>query len=95
MLEFIGNFLWIAIAGAASVGGYITTKRFVRTRLRFVDGVHRRGVPTVAGIAAGVAGGLVAAILPFVTTMTAVLFGIGIGTGVAAGRKDLKRLPSP
>lgn len=94
MLDFVWNFLWLAIAGAASVGGYITTKRFVRTRLRFVDGVHRRGVPVMAGIAAwGV--GLVAAVLPLVTPVTAMLFGIGIGTGVAAGRRDLKRLPSP
>ncbi len=94
MLDFIGNFLWLAIAGAASVGGYVTTKRFVRERLRFVDGVHRRGVPLVAGIA-GWGVGLLAAVLPLVNPITAVLFGIGVGAGVAAGRRDLKRLPSP
>ena len=94
MLEFIGNFLWLSIAGAASIGGFVTMKRFVRGRLRFVDGVHRRGVPLVAWVA-GLGVGLLAAVLPFVTPLTAVLFGIGIGTGVAAGRKELKRLPSP
>ena len=94
MLDFIGNFLWVAIAGAASVGGYVTVKRFVRGRLRFVDGIHRRGVPLVAGIAGG-AVGLLAAVLPLVTPLTAVLFGIGVGSGVAAGRREIKRLPSP
>ena len=94
MLEFIGDLLWTAVAGVASVGGYITMKRFVRGRLRFVDGVHRRGVPLVAGIA-GCGVGLLAAILPFVTPLTALLFGIGVGTGVAAGRREIKRLPSP
>ena len=94
MFEFIANFLWLAIAGVASVGGYVTMKRFVRGRLRFVDGVHRRGVPLVAGVA-GWGVGLLAVVLPFVTPLTAVLFGIGIGTGVAAGRREIKRLPSP
>lgn len=94
MFEFIGNFLWLAIAGAASIGGFVTMKRFVHRRLRFVDGVHRRGVPLLAGIAGGVVG-LFAAALPLVTPLTAVLFGIGVGTGVAAGRREIKRLPSP
>lgn len=94
MFEFIGNLLWLAIAGAASIGGYVTMKRFVRGRLRFVDGVHRRGVPLMAGVAGGVVG-LLAAALPLVTPLTAVLFGIGVGTGVAAGRREIKRLPSP
>ncbi len=97
MLETIGNFLWLAVAGVTSLGGYITMKRFVRGRLRFVDGVHRRGIPVVAGVAGWGVGWLVAAVpfIPFITPLTAVLFGVGIGTGVAAGRKDLKRLPSP
>ena len=94
MLEFIGNFLSFAVAGAVSVGGFVTMKRFVRRRLRFVDGVHRPGVPLAAGIA-GLGVGLLATILPLVTLPTAVLFAIGIGTGVAAGRRDIKRLPSP
>lgn len=94
MFEFLANLLWLAVAGAASVGGYVTMRRFVRRRLRFVDGVQRRGVPLVAGGAALVVG-LIAAALPLITPLTAVLFGLGVGTGVAAGRRDLKRLPSP
>jgi hypothetical protein len=88
MLEF----LWIVTTGVASVGGYVTMKRFVRDRLRFVDGVHKRHIPALAGIAA-TAIAVPVAILPIVNVGTALLFGIGVGTGVAAGRRDLKRLP--
>ena len=97
ILSFIGNSLSVVVAGVVSIGGYVTMKRFVRGRLRFVDGVHRRGVPLVAGVAGLGVGLLVAAIpiIPFVYAPTAILFGIGIGTGVAAGRRDIKRLPSP
>lgn len=94
MFEFLGNTLWFIITGVASIGGYVTMKKFVRERLRFVDGVHRRGVPLLAGVA-GWAVALPAAILPIVNPVTAILFGIGIGAGVAAGRRDIKRLPSP
>ena len=94
MFEFIGNFLWIIITGVLSIGGYVTMKKFVQQRLRFVDGLHRRGVPLLAGVA-GWAVALPAAILPIVNPFTAVLFGIGIGAGVAAGRREIKRLPSP
>lgn len=92
MFEFLASFLWLAITGIASIGGYVFMKRFVRERLRYVDGVQRGSVPLLAGIgAAAVAAPL--AILPVVNLGTAVLFGIGVGAGVAAGRRDLKRLP--
>ncbi|WP_419935773.1 hypothetical protein [Candidatus Palauibacter sp.] len=94
MLDFIGNFLWLIVTGVLSIGGYVTMKKFVHRRLRFVDGVHRRGVPVLAGVAAW-AVALPAAILPILNPITAILFGIGIGAGVAAGRREIKRLPSP
>lgn len=94
MFEFLGTMIWMVVAGVASIGGYVMVKRFVRERLRFVDGVHRRGIPLIAGLAAG-AIAWPTAILPFISPLTAILFGIGIGTGVAAGRRDIKRLPSP
>ncbi|WP_420634929.1 hypothetical protein [Candidatus Palauibacter sp.] len=94
MFEFLGTFLWLAVTGVTTIGGYVMMKKFVRERLRFVDGVQRRGVPLLAGLAAG-AVALPIAALPIFTTFTAVLFGIGIGTGVAAGRREIKRLPSP
>jgi hypothetical protein len=93
MFELIGLFLWIVITGVASIGGYITVKRFVQNRLRFVDGVHKRHVPALAGaVATGIALPVVG-LLPIVGVPTALLFGIGVGAGAAAGRRELKRLP--
>ena len=93
MFEFLGTMLWLIITGIASIGGFITVRRFVRDRLRFVDGVHRPGVPLLAGVAAA-AVALPLTLFPVVNMGTAFLFGIGVGTGVAAGRRELKKLPS-
>ncbi|MCG8468193.1 MAG: hypothetical protein MJB57_08270 [Gemmatimonadetes bacterium] len=93
-MELIGAFLWLIVTGVASIGGYITIKKFVRERLRFVDGVQKPGIPLIAGVAA-TALAIPTAVFPIITPLTAVLFGIGIGTGVAAGRRQLKQLPSP
>ncbi|MDX1393535.1 MAG: hypothetical protein R3195_04055 [Gemmatimonadota bacterium] len=92
MFETLGMFLWLVITGIASIGGYMTMKRFVRERLRFVDGVHRKPLPAIAG-AAATAVALPFTILPIVNMGTALLFGIGIATGVSAGRRELKKLP--
>lgn len=94
MFELIGAMLWLIVSGVASIGGYITIKKFVRERLRFVEGVQKPGVPLIAGVAAA-AVALPTAIFPIITPLTAALFGIGIGSGVAAGRRELKKLPSP
>ena len=85
-------FLWVIITGIASIGGYMTMKRFVRERLRFVDGVHRKPLPAIAGVAA-TAIAIPLTILPVVNMGTAFLFGIGVATGVASGRRELKKLP--
>ncbi len=95
MFEFLAAFLWLVITGVAAIGGYTWVKRFVQNRLRFVDALHKRPVPLLAGaLATGVALPVVG-ILPFATFTTALLFGIAVGSGVAAGRRELKRLPSP
>ena len=52
MFELMGAFLWLLITGVASIAGYITVKRFVRNRLRFVDAIQKRHVPALAGVAA-------------------------------------------
>ena len=93
MFEFLAAFLWLIVTGVASVGGYVAIKKFVRERLRFVEGVQKPGVPVIAGVAA-TALALPIMFLPIINLPTAVLFGIGIGTGVAAGRRELKQLPS-
>ena len=92
MFEMLGMLFWVIITGVASIGGYMTMKRFVRERLRFVDGVHRKPLPAIAGVAA-TAIAIPLTILPIVNMGTALLFGIGIATGVANGRRDLKKLP--
>ncbi len=93
MIELIAAFLWIVITGVASIGGYITVKRFVQNRLRFVDAVHKRHVPALAGVAAAGIALPVVGLLPIVGVPTAILFGVGVGAGAAAGRRELKRLP--
>lgn len=93
MFEFLGSMLWIIITGIASIGGFVVMKRFVRERLRFVDGVRKPGIPLMAGVAASVVA-LPLTLFPVVNVLTAFLFGIGVGTGVAAGRRELKQLPS-
>lgn len=93
MFEFLGSMLWIIITGIASIGGFVVMKRFVRERLRFVDGVRKPGIPLMAGLAASLVA-LPLTVFPVVNIVTAFLFGIGVGTGVAAGRRELKKLPS-
>ncbi len=85
----------LILAGAAAFGGHVFVKKFVRERLRFVDGVQKRGVPLAVGLASAAAVAIPIAILPFMGTMTMIVFGVAVGTGVAAGRRDIKRLPSP
>ena len=85
-------FLWLVITGVASVGGYVAMKRFVRERLRFVEGIHKRPLPLIAGVAAA-AIAVPLTVLPVINMGTAFLFGIGVAAGVSSGRRELKRLP--
>lgn len=85
--------IWLGITGAASLVGYVQSRRFVRQRLRFVDGVQKPVAPVVAGAVAAVVAAPVAWILPFVGTGAAVLFGLGVGIGTRQGAVDVRRLP--
>lgn len=93
MFELLGLLIWIVVTGVVGIGGYVYVKRFVEGRLRFVDALHRPGVPLIAGLGAGALAIPVVTILPILTGGTAALFGLGVGLGVAAGRRELKRLP--
>ena len=93
MFETLALFLWILLTGVASIGGYLVTKRFVQGRLRYVDAVHGRRAPLIAGAAAGVLALPIVAVFPFIGLGTAVLFGIGVGKGVSSGRREFKQLP--
>jgi hypothetical protein len=78
----------LAAATAATLFGYVQSRRFVRNKLRYVDKVHGGAVPVLAGGAALLLATPVVALLPLVGMGTAILFGVGVGTGVAAGRSD-------
>jgi hypothetical protein len=77
----------LLIAGAALAGGYGWTKGFVRRRLRFVDVVHTRPAPWIAGAAAAVVATPVT-LLPLVTGAAAIALGIGVGLGVRSAQRD-------
>ena len=77
----------LLVSGAALVGGYSWTKGYVRRRLRFVDVMHTRPAPWIAGgLAALVATPFT--LLPIITGLTAVALGVGVGFGVKAGQAD-------
>ncbi len=83
----ITTLLHLAVAGVALGGGFAWTKAFVQRRLRFVDAVHTRPAPWIAGGAAA----LVAApftFLPLVTGLAAVALGVGVGLGVKSAQRD-------
>lgn len=86
MLELI-----LLIAKVALVlGVFAAARRFVRDRLRFVDAVHSKLTPWIAGAAAALVAIPIAAVLPFVGVWTAVGVGAGVGLGVASGAKDVR-----
>ncbi len=86
MFEIIG----LAATGAAGFFGYVKSRRFVRSRLRFVDTVKKPYVPVLAGGAAALAAAPVVALLPIVGAATAIVFGASVGVGVASARKDIE-----
>jgi hypothetical protein len=87
MLALIG----LAVTVAAVILGYMNSRRFVRTRLRFVDAAQRWSTPWLAGLGAALIATPIAWLLPVVGGGTALLFGVAVGTGVAHGARDVRR----
>jgi hypothetical protein len=85
--------LWLAVTGAALLGGFLMSRDFVRRRLRYVDAVQKPSAPLIAGAAAA-AIALPIAALPIITVGTAVAFGVGVASGVASGRSAPPPSPS-
>jgi len=83
--------LGLAATVAAIILGYANARRFVRTRLRYVDAIQRKLAPWAAGAAAAVVVTPLAWLLPAVGIGSVVLFGVAIGTGVAHGARDVRR----
>lgn len=83
--------LSLAISLGAAWFGYGTARRFVRERLRYVDGAQTSGAAIVAGLGATLVAWPVAALLPLVTGGTALAFGLAVGLGTRAGATDVKQ----
>lgn len=81
----------LAVTGAAVALGYINSRHFVRTRLRYVNAAQRRMAPIVAGVLAALIASPVVWLLPFVGAGAALLFGVAVGAGVAHGARDVRR----
>jgi len=82
--------LQLALTLAAGLVGYLMSRNFVRSRLRFVDAVQSAWAPLVAGATAFVFT-WPTAFLPLVSVTPAVLFGIGSGLGTASGARHIRR----
>lgn len=83
----VGTMIELLVAGGALVFGYVTSKGFTKQKLRFVDAVHTRPAPWIAGaVVALVASPLT--ILPIITGVTAVALGVGTGLGVRSAQKE-------
>ncbi len=77
----------LLVLGAALGGGYAWTKGFVRRRLRFVDVVHTRPAPWIAGAAVALLAAPVT-LLPLVPHLAALALGAGVGLGVRSAQRD-------
>lgn len=84
------GFLSLVITLGAAWFGYGTARRFVRERLRYVEGALTGGAAIAAGIGAFVVAYPIAWLLPLVTGGTAIAFGLAVGLGTKAGASDVK-----
>lgn len=84
------SFIAVLIALAAIVIGYSGARRFVRDRLRYVDGAQKGTAPIIAGIVAFLIALPISWLLPLVGTGTAIAFALSVATGVAVGARDIK-----
>jgi hypothetical protein len=78
------------IAITAGFIGYAQSRRFVASRLRYVDAAQNRLLPFLAGFGATLLALPLVFFLPFIGGGTAVILGLGVGTGVAVGAKDVR-----
>lgn len=86
--------MWDLLAFAATVAaaafGYITARRFVRDRLKYVDAAQTLKAPIIAGLAAWAIALPLTWFLPLVGAGTAILFGVSVALGVRSGAKDIR-----
>ena len=91
MFSTIFGFISLVLTVSVVYYAYSTARRFVRNRLRFVEGARKPHIPVLAALAVLVVAVPLAWLLPFVGVGSAVALGLGVGVGVAAGGRDLRR----
>jgi hypothetical protein len=91
----ISMLLVFAFLTVLSIVLHGSTRKFVRSRLRYVDVVQKSIAPWLAGGAAFLAGAIIVPFLPVVGIGTALTVGFAIGSGVAAGARDIRNGVSP
>jgi UDP-N-acetylmuramyl pentapeptide phosphotransferase/UDP-N-acetylglucosamine-1-phosphate transferase len=84
------NTIAFIAAAVSAIFGYNVAKRFVRDRLRYVDGAHKATTPIIAGIGAYLVAMVAVALLPIVGIGTAIVFGLSVAFGTAAGSREVK-----
>ncbi|MBW7933607.1 MAG: hypothetical protein H3C62_08355 [Gemmatimonadaceae bacterium] len=92
MLTFV---LSSAVVLVGAIMGYGTARRFVRDRLRFVDGAHKPAIPWVVGIASFLIALPVVSLISWLPLISlgggaAIALGASVGLGVRAGSRDIK-----
>lgn len=84
------DLLAFAATVAAGAFGYLTSRRFVRDRLKFVEAAQTLRAPIIAGLVAWAVAMPLVWLLPLVGPGAALLFGVSVGMGVRAGAKDIR-----
>ena len=87
MMIFLLSFL---VSTVLAIVGFAQARAFVTRRLRYVDAVHSKLAPIVAGVGAGLLALPLVAIIPFLGVGTALSVGISVGAGVVAGSRDVR-----
>ena len=88
----------LAISLAVSWVGYGAARRFVRERLRYVEGALRPSAAVIAGFVAMLVAIPVVSVIHWIPVLgwlvgggTALVFGLSVGFGVRSGALDVKR----
>jgi hypothetical protein len=75
---------------AATVFGYVTARRFVRERLKFVDAAQTWRAPLIAGLVSWAVATPVVWLVPLIGPPTALLFAVAVALGTRAGARDIR-----
>ena len=84
---FLLSFLASAVL---AIVGYTQARAFVHGRLRYVDAVHSKLAPIIAGIGAALLALPIVAFVPFIGPGTAISFGLSVAAGVMTGSRDVR-----